>query len=110
MILVDGLAPTKALVVHIVFCAVNIFYIPYGIFYWINKQYIICTVQGTCDDQSFGDYLGPEILAMGIALLVQVPTFSAFLILADFLKNGGRVSDIPALVLILNIYSTILFY
>jgi hypothetical protein len=101
---VDAVAPTQSLVVHIALCAVNIFYIPYGIIYWINKHYLICTIQRTCNDQSFGDYLGPEIRATGIVLLVQIPVFIAFLMLAEFLKNGGRISNFPTSVRTSDLY------
>lgn len=77
------------LIMHGFFSALDIFYIPFGIFYWINKQYILCTANDTCDKLTFSDYLGPEMLIMALCLVVQIPIFLMLVVIADVVKHGS---------------------
>jgi len=95
MLLVDAFAADThiPLILHSIFSAVDIFYIPFGIFYYTNKQYITCTVFDTCDLIGFKNYLGSEFLVMGLAMLLQIPLFLVILVVVDVIKNGGNSLD-----------------
>jgi len=94
-------ADTEKLLIVIAMCSLNVFYTPYAIFNLIINAYAKCTyngTSGTCDQLSFKDYWGTETLAIFIILLVQIPIFYTLLFIADFLKNGGRLYELPFLV------------
>ncbi|XP_035703760.1 ATP-binding cassette sub-family A member 8-B isoform X2 [Folsomia candida] len=94
MILIDNLAPDSAMLMHVIFSFLDIFYIPFGIFYFTQKQYFKCTFANTCDSLSFKDYTGHEFTVMAVAMLVQIPIYSFWLLVADVVKNGGRMSGV----------------
>ena len=80
--------------VHITFCAVDVFYIPYAIFYWVIKVYIEMKYQYLSTQKiqeiNFSTYMTPEILAIFICMLVQIPVFWLLLVAVDVFKNGGQ--------------------
>jgi hypothetical protein len=90
------------IVIHAVFCFLDVFYIPFGVFYFVNKQYFICTFTDTCNELSWESYMGTEFLVMFFAMVAQIPIFSALLLIADVLKDGGKFSDALALLLVPN--------
>lgn len=85
---------STVLITHAAFSALDVFYIPFGIFYFVNKQYLLCTVTDTCGSLSWDNYFEPEILVMVFVMLVQIPVFTLLILIADVLKNGGSIKSI----------------
>ncbi|XP_068227005.1 cholesterol transporter ABCA5-like [Palaemon carinicauda] len=65
-------------------------YIPFGILYYVNRVYIICSADPTCSIPEASDYLNTEIIIMFIMILVDIPLYYILLRLADALKLGGN--------------------
>ncbi|KAK7074087.1 ABC-2 transporter protein [Halocaridina rubra] len=64
-------------------------YIPFGLLYYINKIYILCSIKGDCSSLTAGDYMTGEIIVMFVMLLIDIPLYYILLRLADTLKLGG---------------------
>jgi len=96
IIILDSIYPeaTVVYVIHYVACAVDVFYIPFGAFYWVNKQYIVCTIKNDCDQLGFDNYSGKEFISMIVCMLLQIPVFSLLLMIVDVKNQGGRASDV----------------
>ncbi|ODM93723.1 ATP-binding cassette sub-family A member 5 [Orchesella cincta] len=97
IIIMDGLSSVSGskhvLISHSIFSALNVFYIPFGVFYWINKKYILCSILDNCDELGFKDYLSPEIVIMAVCLIVQIPIFVVLVLVADIVKNEGSIGS-----------------
>ena len=100
VILLDNLYPADPWIVrmiHITMCALDVFYIPYGLFYWLIKSYLEVKVTDVFVDTEtelgFGTYNRIEIIAPLICMLAQIPLFFLLLVTADVIKSGGRPSE-----------------
>lgn len=65
-------------------------YIPFGILYYINRVYLLCSANPTCSVPKASAYLSPEIIIMFIMVLVDIPVYYFLLRLADAVKLGGN--------------------
>lgn len=94
MIVIDSYAPNYSMLMHGIFSFFDIFYIPFGIFYFTQKQYLKCTYANTCDSLSFEDYTGKEFVIILVAMLVQIPLFGLWLVAADASKNRNKLTGV----------------
>ena len=81
---------------HVAFCFLSPMYIPFGIIYYINREYAfsLCTVDGTCDQLTMGDYWGNfEIWTIAIACVFNTVVWYYGLKVVDILKDGGSAKD-----------------
>ncbi|CAG7816037.1 unnamed protein product [Allacma fusca] len=95
ILLVDGLAKSRTLVVALnaLFCFINVFFVPYAIYYWTNKQYVLHAIKSTIGEAggiNFSTYNTMEINTILVCLLVQIPLFSILLVAVDVIKSGGN--------------------
>ncbi|KAK3894585.1 hypothetical protein Pcinc_001659 [Petrolisthes cinctipes] len=89
--LVDMLVTSNsnpALIIHIVFTIICPYYIPFGLLYYTNKIYIMCTITNTCGES--GDYMTPEIIILFVVLLLDIPFYYLLLRVVDTVKMGGK--------------------
>ncbi|XP_044260177.1 cholesterol transporter ABCA5-like [Tribolium madens] len=82
-----------AFVLHILFSLLNAMYIPYAIIYYIQRVYIMCKLNSTCNTLTLTDYMTSEIIVMLVGILVNIPFWFFVLMVIDIKKSGGRVSD-----------------
>lgn len=83
-----------ALIAHIIFSFIYPLYIPFGIIYYTNYKYIICTFEDTCDTLTIGDFLAtPEIYVLYVALVFHTLVWFVGLKVTDVVKDGGSPLD-----------------
>lgn len=90
LLVVDSNAGT---ILHIVFTVTLPYYIPFGILYYINKVYLTCTLQNTCDSLVFADYMNLEISIMLLMCIVNTPIYFMVLRVVDARKSGGDLRE-----------------
>lgn len=78
---------------HVIFCISNSMYIPYATVYYVDRVYLMCSLNAACHHLTMSDYLTTEIVVMAIAMLVHCPMWYFVLILLDIKKSGGKISD-----------------
>jgi ATP-binding cassette subfamily A (ABC1) protein 5 len=82
-----------AFVLHIFFSLLNAMYIPYAIIYYIQRVYMMCQVNSTCNTLTLMDYMTDEIIVMLVGILVNIPFWFFVLMIIDIKKSGGRIGD-----------------
>ncbi|XP_066148886.1 cholesterol transporter ABCA5-like [Euwallacea fornicatus] len=81
------------LILHCTFSITNTMYIPYAIFYYIQKVYMLCNVNLACDRLTLASYFTFEIGICLFGMLINIPLWFLLLRVVDIMKNGGNVSD-----------------
>nr|XP_022912468.1 ATP-binding cassette sub-family A member 3-like [Onthophagus taurus] len=79
---------------HTVFSLLNTMYIPYAIFYYVQRTYMICGVPDICNTLTISNYMTTEIYVILIGIIVQIPIYSIILVVIDVLKSGGHISEV----------------
>ena len=81
-------------ILHFVFSFILPMYIPFGLLYYINKIYILCSQLGkNCGDLSLDDYMTKEIAFMYFVCLFNCVFYYLALRIADAVKLGGSFKD-----------------
>ena len=62
---------TLATIIHIAFAFTWPVYLPFGIIYYIQRHFAICTLTNSCDEATLSDYLIPEIWLLYVAMIWQ---------------------------------------
>ncbi|XP_011146554.1 ABC transporter A family member 1 isoform X4 [Harpegnathos saltator] len=88
-----GLGGTAALALHVIFCLLNSMYVPYAAVYYVDRVYLMCSINAACHHLTMSDYLTTEIIVMAIAVLLHCPMWFFVVLLLDIKKSGGKVSD-----------------
>ena len=103
-------------VLHFIFAFISPIYIPFGVIFYIQKVYIVCSFETPlvgCDKTklsirysykeissgkhlrlSFSDYMVPELYVIYIALIFHGVVWTLVLIVLDHLKNGGSLKNL----------------
>lgn len=76
---------------HIAFAFISPVYIPFGIIYYIQNQYLFCSITRTCDSLTFSDYMVVEIYILYVALIFHTVFWGIGLKAVDIIKDGGNV-------------------
>lgn len=79
--------------IHIILAILLPHYIPFGLLYYVNKIYLLCSITNTCDSITVSDYMTPEITALFVVVIVDIPVCYVLLRLADTVKMGGSWRD-----------------
>ncbi|XP_032674925.1 ATP-binding cassette sub-family A member 5-like isoform X2 [Odontomachus brunneus] len=87
------LGGTAALTLHVIFCLLNSMYVPYAAVYYVDRVYLMCSINAACHHLTMSDYLTTEIIVMVIAVLLHCPMWFFVLVLLDIKKNGGKISE-----------------
>ncbi|KAJ8921257.1 hypothetical protein NQ315_013729 [Exocentrus adspersus] len=82
-----------AFILHILFSLLNTMYIPYAIVYYVQRVYIMCSVNVACTELTLADYVTDEIIVMVVGILVHIPFWFFMLLIIDIKKSGGKVRD-----------------
>ncbi|XP_012225217.1 cholesterol transporter ABCA5-like isoform X2 [Linepithema humile] len=88
-----GLGGTAAFALHIVFSLLNSMYVPYAAVYYVDRVYLMCSINAACHHLTMSDYLTTEIILMAVGVLLHCPLLFFLLLLLDIKKSGGNVSD-----------------
>lgn len=94
---------------HILFAFVSPVYIPFGIIYYIQRQYLVCSIYRNCDSVTlrysyiiilkmyhgliFSDYMIVEIYILYFAILFHTVLWGFVLKAADIIKDGGTIKS-----------------
>lgn len=87
--LVESSGVNAAQILHIILTITFPPYIPFGLMYYINKVYFLCTARNKCDDLSANDYMTTEIIVLFVVTVVSIPIWYLMLRVADSVKLGG---------------------
>lgn len=87
----DNIQPS--LILHIIFAIFLPYYVPFGLLFFINKIYIVCSLSSTCDELTASSYMTTEIIVLFVVILIDIPLYYILLRLADTLKLGGSWRD-----------------
>lgn len=79
-----------ALIIHIILAILLPHYIPFGLLYYVNKIYLLCFIENTCDSLTVSNYMTTEIIVLFVVVIVDIPIYYILLRLADTLKMGGN--------------------
>lgn len=82
-----------AYIMHIIFSLLNTMYIPYAIVYYVQRVYLMCSVNSACTNLTLADYATDEIIVMLVGIIVHVPIFFFVLMVLDIKKTGGKVGE-----------------
>ncbi|GAB1868912.1 ABC transporter domain-containing protein [Camponotus japonicus] len=88
-----GVGGTAAFALHVVFSLLNTMYVPYAAVYYVDRVYLMCSINAACHHLTMSDYLTTEIMLMAFGVLLHIPLWFFVLLLLDIKKNGGNVSD-----------------
>ncbi|XP_016838488.1 ATP-binding cassette sub-family A member 5 isoform X2 [Nasonia vitripennis] len=88
-----GVGGIAAFALHVVFSLCNTMYVPYAALYYIDRVYLMCTMNATCRHLSISDYLTSEIIVMALGVMLHCPLWFFVLLLLDTKKSGGNVKD-----------------
>ena len=85
-------------ILHICFCAVSPLYVPFGIFYYVGRVYLLsgCSFTESCEEDLtlWDSYLSQyEIYTMYIALAFHTVLWFFMLRLVDIMKDGASFAD-----------------
>ena len=80
--------------IHIVFAFVSPVYIPFGIIYYIQRQFTECSVTDSCSTVTVADYMVPEVWVLYVALAFHTVFWALGLRVADVMKDGGTFSSV----------------
>merc|ERR1719341_1749882 len=80
-------------ILHIIFAFISPVYIPFGIIYYIQRQYIVCSIFRTCDSVGFSDYMVLEIYILYVALIFHTVLWGFGLKAVDIIKDGGSIKS-----------------
>lgn len=78
-----------ALIIHIILSILLPHYIPFGLLYYVNKIYLLCSITNTCDSLTVSDYMTTEIIILFVVVIVDIPLYYILMRLADTMKMGG---------------------
>jgi len=78
---------------HILFAFVSPVYIPFGIIYYIQRQYLVCSIYRNCDSVTLSDYMIVEIYILYFAILFHTVLWGFVLKAADIIKDGGTIKS-----------------
>lgn len=78
---------------HTFFSLVNTLYLPYAVIYFVDRVYIMCSMNPACNYLVFSDYLTDEIIIMIFSALLHIPFWFLMLRVVDVKKSGGKVSE-----------------
>lgn len=84
---------TAAFALHVVFSLLNTMYVPYAAVYYVDRVYLMCSINAACHHLNMSDYLTTEIILMAFGVLLHIPLWFFVLLLLDIKKSGGNVSD-----------------
>ncbi|XP_017782555.1 PREDICTED: ATP-binding cassette sub-family A member 5-like [Nicrophorus vespilloides] len=87
------IAGSATFILHVFFSLVNTMYIPYGIVYYVQRVYLMCTVNSACTNLTFADYMSDEIIVMVVGILIHIPLWFFVLVILDIKKGGGKIGD-----------------
>lgn len=87
--LVQSNGINSAQILHIVLTIICPPYIPFGLMYYINKVYIMCSVSSECGNLTVEDYMTPEIIVLFVVTIISIPIWYLLLRVADTVKLGG---------------------
>ncbi|XP_069935833.1 cholesterol transporter ABCA5 isoform X2 [Cherax quadricarinatus] len=76
-------------ILHIVLAILFPQYIPFGLLFFINRVYVLCSLRNSCGQLTASDYMTPEINSLFVIVLVDIFVYYILLRLADTLKLGG---------------------
>lgn len=88
-----GVGGTAAFALHVVFSLLNTMYVPYAAVYYVDRVYLMCSINAACHHLTMSDYLTTEIMLMAFGVLLHIPLWFFVLLLLDIKKSGGNVSD-----------------
>lgn len=88
-----GVGGVTAFTLHVVFSLCNTMYVPYAALYYIDRVYLMCSINATCHHLSISDYFTSEILIMAFGVILHCPVWFFVLLLLDTKKNGGNLRD-----------------
>ncbi|XP_036138839.1 ABC transporter A family member 1 [Monomorium pharaonis] len=88
-----GIGGIASFVLHVVFSLLNSMYVPYAAVYFVDRVYLMCSINAACNYLTMSDYLTKEIIALAFGAMLQCPIWFLLLILLDINKSGGNVSD-----------------
>ncbi|XP_047474330.1 phospholipid-transporting ATPase ABCA3-like [Penaeus chinensis] len=80
-------------IIHIILAILLPHYIPFGLLYYVNKIYLMCFIQNTCDGLTVSDYMTTEIIVLFVVVIVDIPFYYILLRIADTRKMGGNWRD-----------------
>ncbi|EEB12939.1 predicted protein [Pediculus humanus corporis] len=78
---------------HTFFSLVNTLYVPYAVIYFVDRVYIMCSMNPACNYLVFSDYLTDEIIIMIFSSLLHIPFWFLMLRIVDVKKSGGKISE-----------------
>ncbi|KAK6641556.1 hypothetical protein RUM44_013268 [Polyplax serrata] len=78
---------------HAFFSLVNTLYVPYAVIYFVDRVYIMCSMNPACNYLVFSDYMTDEIIIMIFSSLFHIPFWFLMLRIVDVKKTGGKVSE-----------------
>ncbi|KMQ94889.1 atp-binding cassette sub-family a member 2-like protein [Lasius niger] len=61
--------------------------------YYVDRVYLMCSINAACHHLNMSDYLTTEIILMAFGVLLHIPLWFFVLLLLDIKKSGGNVSD-----------------
>ncbi|CAL4074301.1 unnamed protein product, partial [Meganyctiphanes norvegica] len=93
MLMIDTNGPEISRIMHICFSFTVPFYIPFGLLYYVNNIYFICSLRDSCNDLVMADYMTTEIVVVFVATCLNIPLYYILLRIADTLKLGGSIRD-----------------
>ncbi|XP_029171757.1 ATP-binding cassette sub-family A member 5-like isoform X1 [Nylanderia fulva] len=88
-----GVGGTAAFALHVVFSLLNSMYVPYAAVYYVDRVYLMCSINAACHHLTMSDYLTTEIILMVVGVVLHVPFWFFILLLLDIKKSGGNISD-----------------
>ena len=80
--------------IHIISAFLAPVYIPFGIIFYIQNQYVKCSMANTCDSVTISDYMILEVWILYVALAFHTVLWAFGLRAADVIKDGGSLRSL----------------
>ena len=78
-------------ILHYMFTILLPLYMPPGIFYYINKIYVTCSLKHDCSSLTTSSYMTHQIIIMFVMAVINIPLYYMFMRILDNMKNGGSI-------------------